>query len=257
MFPPLLVFDSATDRLAVALVVGDRLFSADEPGSERASARLLVVIDALLRQAGLDVADVAGIGFGRGPGAFTGLRAACTVAQGLALARGLPVLPLDTLSVVAQDARRRALERGEAPPADVRVIQDARMGELYSARCAWTDAGWQPVEPAAVMGPEAWNALHEAQPGAAVVGSALAAFGPGLRTGSAWIDPDAVPSSAALADCLRQAWRAGVRGAAADALPLYVRDKVAETTVERAARRDAAAASPASAQAAPPAPARA
>lgn len=250
MLPPLLAFDSATDRLAVALLAGGRVFTADEGGSERASARLLVVIDALLQQAGLRVEDLAGVGFGRGPGAFTGLRAACTVAQGLALGRDLPVVPLDTLGVVAQDARRRAREHGDAPPMEIRVVQDARMGELYATRLAWAPSGWQTLEPPSVMGPDDWNALQAAHPCAAVAGSALLAFGDRLQLGPARPDPVAVPSAAALADCLQLAWDAGVRLSPAEALPLYVRDKVAETTAERAARRDAAAL-PASAPAMP------
>lgn len=245
MLPPLLVFDCATDRLAVALLAGEHRFVADEPGAERASARLLVVIDQLLKQAGLGVEDLAGIGYGRGPGAFTGLRAACTVAQGLALARGLPVLPLDTLAVVAQDARLRALERGDPPPRSVRVAQDARMGEIYTARSTWTADGRQVVDAPAVMGPQAWNALQAADPCTLVAGSAVSVFGAQLQVGAATTDAAAGPSAAALADCLRQAWEAGVRLPARDALPLYVRDKVAETTAERMARREGAQRDPA------------
>ncbi len=238
MLPPLLVFDSATDRLAVAVIAHDRVQLADEAADERASSRLLRVIARLLDAAGVRIDDLAGIGFGRGPGAFTGLRAACTVAQGLALARSLPVCPLDTLAVVAEDARLRA-ERAHPGAAidDVRVVQDARMGELYAARWRLRPQGWEAVEPPALHTPDTWNELQALDPAPVVAGSALAAFGPRLQPGSAWLGAQAAPGAQALAACMRQAWLAGLRGTVADALPLYVRDKVAETRAERDARR--------------------
>lgn len=241
MLPPLLVFDSATDRLAVALVAYGRRFTADESGAERASARLLPVVSRLLAEAGLGVADLAAIGYGRGPGAFTGLRAACAIAQGLALARGLPVVPVDTLAAVAEDAFQRAVHAGLAPPEDLRVVQDARMGEVYAARWRRADAGWLAAEPPELLSPEAWNARQRQSPAAWVVGSALDALGDRLEPGDAHRDPRAVPSAAALAACMHEAWARGATVPPAQALPLYVRDKVAETTAERAERRAAQA----------------
>ena len=99
--PCLLALDSATERVAVALVIGDRHWAADEPGGARASERLLPMAFELLAQAGVEGRSVQAVAFGRGPGAFTGLRTACAVAQGLAFGWSCPVLPLDSLALVA------------------------------------------------------------------------------------------------------------------------------------------------------------
>ena len=123
----LIAFDTATERMTIALRHGDRVFQHEGEGGSRASATLLPEILGLLAEAGIGVADLDAIAFGRGPGAFTGLRTACAVAQGLALGATKPVLPVDTLLAVAEDARRGA--------ADVRIwaLLDARMEQIYAA----------------------------------------------------------------------------------------------------------------------------
>ncbi|MDE2477295.1 MAG: tRNA (adenosine(37)-N6)-threonylcarbamoyltransferase complex dimerization subunit type 1 TsaB, partial [Betaproteobacteria bacterium] len=100
-----LAFDSSTEWLSVALDLGDgRVLQGTEPGGARASQRLLPLVGELLAQAGCTLADVGLIGFGAGPGAFTGLRAACAAAQGLARGLRCPVVPVPTLLAVAAAA---------------------------------------------------------------------------------------------------------------------------------------------------------
>ena len=100
-----LAFDTATEHLSIALQVGDRVWSHDGAGGALASSTLIPGVMDLLAQAGVGLRDLDAIAFGRGPGAFTGLRTACSVAQGLALGVDKPVLPIDTLLAVAEDAR--------------------------------------------------------------------------------------------------------------------------------------------------------
>ena len=102
--PRLLAFDTSTEALAIALVLPGRTLVVETEGGALASTRLIPQIVALLERGGSTLAQLDAIGFGRGPGAFTGLRTACSVAQGLALGAGKPVLPIDSLMLVAEDA---------------------------------------------------------------------------------------------------------------------------------------------------------
>lgn len=227
----LLAFDTSTERLCVALRAGDRLLRADEAGGPAASARLLPCIDELLAAAGIAHDALHAIGFGRGPGAFTGLRTSTAVAQGLAFGLGVPVLPLDSLLVVAEDARAQA--GADAVPFEVGVAMDARMGEIYAARYRWDGARWQVLEAPALHGAEALRAAWSAGGPAGIAGSALgmAADPLGGLAGSTWSTERDRPS--ALMRLAEAAFANGEGVDAAAALPLYVRDKVALTTRER------------------------
>ena len=104
----LLALDTSTDRLAAALLAPAGRWHVNQAGGALASARLIPALMGLLADAGLTLAQVQGIAFGQGPGAFTGLRTACAVAQGLAFAGETPVLAIDSLLIVAEDARAQA-----------------------------------------------------------------------------------------------------------------------------------------------------
>jgi tRNA threonylcarbamoyladenosine biosynthesis protein TsaB len=233
MTPRLLAFDTATERLAVAVTRGDRSWCAQEEGGARASQRLLPLAFELLAQAGLDVRELDAVAFGRGPGAFTGLRTACSVAQGLALGIGCSVLPLDSLALVAEDARA---QHGYAAHT-LWVAMDARMDEAYAGAYVFEDGGWRTrVDPALWTLP-ALAAAWRASPPACVAGNALAAFGERLPVGGALRVAAVHDRAAALSRLARHAWDQGAAIDAALALPLYLRDKVALTTAERAAAK--------------------
>lgn len=251
--PVLLSLDTATDRLHAALSVGEDVHTRDLPGGAQASSTLLPMLAELLREAGLAWADVDAIAFGSGPGAFTGLRTACSVAQGLALALGRPVIALDTLMAVAEDARQAS--PAALSPGDVLwVLQDARMAELYTAAFAWDGHGWHATEPARLwpLGEpaERWGAETPGDaPAPRWAGNAGVAYpvelaailpaclpGPSGSGDASRSDP-AAPRGAALAALARAAWACGDTLDAALALPRYVRDKVAQTTAERSAGR--------------------
>jgi tRNA threonylcarbamoyladenosine biosynthesis protein TsaB len=227
----LLALDSATDTLALALVVGEAVTCFEGAAGAQASARLLPEAQALLAAAGLALKDLDAIAFGRGPGAFTGLRTACAVAQGLGLGLERPVLSIDSLMIVAEDARCQSAE----PLQQLWVAMDARMSEIYAAPYAWVSGTWQALQSPALYTPAALAAAWAAQPPAAVAGSALlefeAALAPVLQGVPGFARP--VSRAQALAALARAAWARGERLDAAEALPLYVRDKVALTTAER------------------------
>jgi tRNA threonylcarbamoyladenosine biosynthesis protein TsaB len=261
--PVLLAFDTSTETLAVALCAAGRVHARQAPGGAQASARLLPLVHELLAEAALPLSSVQAVAFGRGPGAFTGLRTSCAVAQGLALGLGCPVLPLDSLLIVAEDARWQLDPQGRVPWLEVGVAMDARMDEIYAGRWRWQAGGWRPLQPPVLTTPEAlaaeWtgdgsaggaprcagDAATPAATGAGrwiVAGSALTAFGARLP----WpvgVHPVPVEQdrAAALARLALVAWQAGAGVDAAQALPLYLRDKVALTTAERDAARAAAA----------------
>ena len=230
----MLAFDTATERMSIALAARGEVFAHEADGGALASAALIPAILSLLASAGVALRDLDAIAFGRGPGAFTGLRTACSVAQGLALGAGKPVLPIDTLLAVAENARG-----GESRPQRVWVAMDARMNEIYAAHYAFADGDWAVLDAPLLTTPAALSARWQAQPPDLIAGSALAAFGAQLASAAARLAPEARPRAAAMLPLARALWARGGAVDAALALPLYVRDKVAQTTAEREVARAA------------------
>jgi tRNA threonylcarbamoyladenosine biosynthesis protein TsaB len=233
--PRLLAIDCATERLAVAVCAGGRDWCAEEDGGARASQRLLPLAFELLAQAGLASRELQAVAFGRGPGAFTGLRTACSAAQGLALGLGRPVLPLDSLVLVAEDARAR---HGQAAH-ETWVAMDARMDEVYAGAYRFDGRAWIELRAPALWTLPALTAHWDAAPPSCIAGNAPAAFAGRLPTGHAVVVRGVGSRAAALARTARSAWALGQGIDAALALPLYLRDKVALTTAEREAAKAA------------------
>ena len=227
----LLAFDTASERMTIALSHDQRTWSHVAAGGARASATLIPAILALLAEAGLPLSAVDAIGFGRGPGAFTGLRTACAVAQGLAFGAGKPVIMIDNLLAVAETARAgRAAFR-------VWATIDARMDQIYAAEYAFSDDRWHVLQEPMLTDCERLAERWRGAPPSAVAGDALGVFGARLETAAAERLGDARVEPRTLIELASRAWNDGAVVDAASALPLYVRDKVAETTLEREARR--------------------
>ena len=226
----LLAFDTSTDALSIAVAAPGLPAPLDHHGAggAQSSTTLLPAVLDLLGRAGLAVADLDAIAFGCGPGSFTGLRTACSAAQGLALGGGVPVLPVETLMLVAEQARA---QRGAT---DVLALLDARMDEVYAARYRHDGQRWHRDGAIVLAAPQA----VVAPAGVLQAGNAFAAYGDRLPAGDRI---DIVPSAAALVRLAPALLAAGLAVPADDALPLYVRDKVAQTTAEREAARAAAA----------------
>ena len=227
----LLAFDTSTDNMSVAVSDGLRVWQHTGPGGAQASSTLIPAIFGLLAQAGLALAELDALVFGRGPGSFTGLRTACSVAQGLAFGARLPVLPLDTLLALAEEAR--FAQQGAAPvDLQLTALLDARMNEMYVQRFGFADGRWTAPAPCTLIRPEA---LQPDAGTALLAGNVFSVYADRLP-----VFPDQLPRVTALPTAtallrLAPALLAAGHGVPADqALPLYVRDKVALTTEERA-----------------------
>jgi tRNA threonylcarbamoyladenosine biosynthesis protein TsaB len=122
----LLAIETSTDLGSIAIWRDGELLRRYCPAGRSHSETLLPLIRSTLHEAGLGFSDLGGIAFAAGPGSFTGLRVACGVAQGLAFAHALPVIPVGTLEAMA------LASGGEK----VIILLDARMGEVYHGRFA-------------------------------------------------------------------------------------------------------------------------
>ena len=237
-FVKFLAFDTSTDRMSVALTDGVRVWQHSGPGGAQASTTLIPAILALLAESGIALRELDAIAFGRGPGSFTGLRTACSVAQGLAFGAnhgaGIPVLPIDTLMAVAEEARFQHAE-GVAVIAERLVITallDARMDEIYLQSYVFSSGLCKPVNDCRVIRPE--NMVVE--PSARLLaGNVFGVYAGRLpATLGVLLQVEAFPTASALLRLAPMLAAAGQCVDAALALPLYVRDKVALTTDERA-----------------------
>jgi tRNA threonylcarbamoyladenosine biosynthesis protein TsaB len=238
----LLALDTATETMAVGLADGETSLAVNAEGGALASDRLLPTVMAQLAQRGLAPSDLDAIAFGQGPGAFTGLRTAVSVAQGLAFGIGCPVLPIDSLLIVAEDARAQAGPPGPEGVFDAWVAMDARMEEAYAAAYRHDGQRWHKLVAPALYDLPALEARWAAGGSPRhLAGSAVEAFAGRLAWGAAHLWPQPVDRAAALLRLARAAWAQGQALPAAEALPVYLRDKVALTTAEReAAKRGAA-----------------
>lgn len=235
-----LAFDTSTDVLSLGVARGERVWTQTLPGGAQASSGLIPAVLAMLAEAGLTLAQLDAVVFGRGPGSFTGLRTACAVAQGLALGADIAVLPVDTLLAVAEEARFQQLQGG-APEQDLTVLAllDARMDEVYSAAYRWASASqhWQAVSPLQVCAPEKLS--RDTAPDL-LAGNVFGAYGERLPlAGERRV---AMPTASALLRLAPALWAQGLAVPADQAMPLYIRDKVANTTAEREAMKAEAAA---------------
>jgi tRNA threonylcarbamoyladenosine biosynthesis protein TsaB len=229
-FQKFLAFDTSTDRMSVAVTDGVRSWQHSGPGGAQASTTLIPAILALLAEAGLALGELDAIAFGRGPGSFTGLRTACAVAQGLALGArdgaGMPVLPIDTLMAVAEEAR---FQQAGAQPLSITALLDARMDEMYVQRFEFSGGRCRALGECELVRPE------DFVPGSAVdllAGNVFSVYADRLPAGMP-AQAEALPTAAALLRLAPVLAAAGQCVSADLALPLYVRDKVALTTEER------------------------
>ena len=227
----LLVLDTSTEWCSAALWLDGQIHARRVLAEQRHSSLLLPMVDELLRETGLTLRQLDGIGYGSGPGSFTGLRIACAVTQGLAFGADLPVVGVSTLeSIAEQTGADRVL-----------TVLDARMAEVYWAAYRRDGAGWCAVTDPRLALPESVTVPDEGDWVGA--GNGFAALGevlrPRLAARLARIDDVLMPDAAAMAPLAARAFARGEGVDAALAAPIYLRDKVALTVDERRARHSA------------------
>jgi tRNA threonylcarbamoyladenosine biosynthesis protein TsaB len=240
----ILALDTATENCSAALLIEGRLLAREQLLGRGHAERILPMVDELLREARLALRELSAIAFGRGPGAFTGVRLAASVAQGLAFGAGLPVVPVSDLRALAQ----RALERDPAA-ARVLVCNDARMHELYWGCFERGTAGVASGEaltagvavgvgdehvgpPEGVRLPAVWSA----PPAVQAAGTGFAAY-PELRSLLAGrvsrFHEDLLPRAEEIARLAAIEVTAGRTVPAEEALPVYLREEVVHSRGHR------------------------
>lgn len=226
----ILAIETSSELASVALLHNGSTFAHEAAGVQTHSQTVLPLAQTLLTQAGIALAQCDALAFGAGPGSFTGVRTACGVIQGLAFGAGLPVVPVVTLQAAAQACRDLS------GAADVLVVLDARMEEVYWAQYRYQD-GWQTVIAPTLSAPS------DVAPEGAVVacGNGLSAY-PSLFDKallSHGSHPDVMPHAIQIAQLAQSEFAAGRTFHAREAQPIYLRNKVAFTTAERMARAGA------------------
>jgi len=230
----ILALECSTELLSVAVYASGELCQRVDDGGNRHGDRLLRLIDAALADARVSKLELGAIAFGCGPGAFTGVRMAVAAAQGIAYGLGIPALPISSLAALAQEA----FDRDAATP--ILALADARMGEVYAGYFAVDDDGLVvPIGDERLAAPESLTL-----PGDDI----WCAVGPGFRAYRASLEQrfgyrldafrhSALPHAGAIARLGARAMRAGQAVPAHLALPVYLRDKVALTEIERGVGR--------------------
>ena len=248
-----LAIETSTDMLslAIASTQGDKsqVWAYTSQGGAKSSQLVLPEIVRLMDEAQIRFADLTAVVFGKGPGSFTGLRTACSVAQGLAFGAGTFVLPIDTLLAVAEDARYQSMQQIQhqthhqqleelgqpsQQPQRFFVAMDARMDQVYTAAYEWR-SDWQCVQAPSVNSPENISVPTEWKDLAfTTVGNTCDAFATRWPAELSGKHMHAMPTAQALLRLSPVAFGQGLAVPPEDALPLYIRDKVAQTTQERA-----------------------
>ncbi len=221
----LLALDTATEACSVALNLDGEVIEKFEVIPRRHSRELLPMVERLLAHAGMSLKEMDALAFGRGPGAFTGLRVATSMVQGLAFAVDLPVIGISTLAALAQQGFRN---HGAV---NVLSAIDARMGEVYWGAFTEKNGLMRPLQEESVVAPS--EAVLELEQ--------LDWFGMGtgwvfredMAVGVSDCRSETYPHAFDIAVLAEDDFRAGNLLSAEQAMPVYLRNKVALTKSER------------------------
>lgn len=226
----LLAIETATEACSVALSIDGRLIERFEIAPRRHAELVLPWIDELLATAGINKRQIDAIAVGRGPGAFTGVRLAVAVVQGIAMALDRPVVSISTLAALAVEAKA-------TPDQQVLAAIDARMGEVYAGAFRIDADGLPTALNSERLHIPSQSLTLPAGDNWLAVGSGFAAVDGALRIKLASrllsCDPEALPHARAVARLGLAAMARGETITADQLEPAYLRDKVAQTLVER------------------------
>ncbi len=225
----ILALDTCTEMCSAAVLKDGKLFEQAELTQRGHSEKILGMMDDVLAQADCSLQLIDLIAFGRGPGSFTGVRVGVAVAQGIAFARQLPVVPVSTLAAVAQ----RAIDEHQAE--QIAVALDARMGEIYAAHFRAVEGYAQLCDQEQVCAPELFKPMQEGIWFAA--GSGWREYDDVLQAGFAGQvnhkDVELMPTAGAIARLAKLMAEQGFAIAADQAVPVYLRDNVARKKGEQ------------------------
>lgn len=221
----LLAFDTSTEYLSLALMKGDEIFTFDVNAGQTHSHIILPQIQALLNAGGMQLGELHGIAFGAGPGSFTGVRIAAGVAQGLGFGANLPVVGICTLLALAEASGVNK----------VIACLDARMAEVYHAAYEKISGEWQAVVAPGLYKPDAAPFID---------GTGWTGAGSGWQTypdqlGAVYAEqlqatqPELLPTASAILNLALPILASGEAKSASEAMPIYIRNRVALKTAER------------------------
>ena len=216
----LLALETATEACSAAVLVGNQVIERYRWAPRGHADLILPMLEAVLAEAGLSLEQLDALAVGRGPGAFTGVRIAIAVAQGIAFAADLPVAPISTLAAIAWEVnRRQGVDR-------IAVALDARLEEVYwGTYQATADGGMQLLGEERVCLPEQTTLPDAGEWVGAGSGWALYADRLSRPTLGTWWS-DSSPSATAIARLGALAYRRGETVEADRVLPVYLRDEV-------------------------------
>lgn len=220
----ILALETATEFCSVALLDGDTVISRFEAAARTQTQRILPMVEDVLAEAGTRLAAVDAIAFSQGPGAFTGVRVATAVAQGLAFSAGVPLVGVSTLASCALAAARA---HGDG---HWLAGFDARMGEVYLGGWAVVDGALTALLPDCLCAPQALPALPAADWRGAGSACQVAGVVDGLGV-SSWFE-DVAPTAETVASLAVPKLQRGETMAPEQAVPVYLRDRVIQGAVK-------------------------
>lgn len=219
----LLAIETSTEMASVALLSDQGLIIRELAGVQTHSQGILPAIQEILKEASIALNQCDAIAFGCGPGAFTGVRTACGIVQGLAFGANLPILPIVSLHAMAQAAHHRGQN------VECICVLDARMGEVYWAHYRYQNENWQLVKEPAL------GTAEQVLLNASTLELSLVLGNGAMPTITAASENVffSMPHAQYVAELALIDFSMGLQRRAEQAQPLYLRNKIALTTLER------------------------